>query len=233
MRHTPENAVAIKRDVANYQRQLSELNELISQRKQELTDIETQKTGLVAEQARANSKSIIDSIEESVLSFFKKKKREIKDITAQEKDLKSVIKKLQFHRAVLAAEIAEAPLPDNRLSQLDNAIKLMRENLSRILSQTDATEEELAHLIAVKENFENEVAVLAEDEEKLNLSLAEKQTEIDRIDAQREAILAELVKEKALQAQLSERNQDVAAMQYRLSEEYTEVFNRTPSRTNR
>jgi len=224
MKYAPENVVAIKRDIEKYQAKLVELNNFISQRNKEISEIE---------KTRQNSKSAIDAIEEGVLDFFNKKKKEIKDIVVQEKNLKEVIKKLQFHRAVLAAEIEEVPLPDNRLPQLDNAIKNMRQNLAGILNQVDETEGEVERLKTTKEEIEQIVSNLKEDEEKTQQSIQEKQEELDRIDNEREAILAELVKEKALEAQLRERNHDVATMQYRLSEEYKEVFKRTPSRTNK
>jgi chromosome segregation ATPase len=141
--------------------------------------------------------------------------------------------KLQFHRAVLAAEIQKAPLPDNRLPQLDNAIKNMRDNVSRMLNEADSTEEEIEKLKLIKEEFEQAIAALREDEIKTDARIIKKQEQLNRIDAEREVLLAELVKEKALEAQLKERNHDIATMQYRLSDEYQEVFKRTPSRTNK
>jgi chromosome segregation ATPase len=233
MKYTSENVVAIKRDVEQYQRQLIDLTNAISQRKLELIELEKQKENAVTEQVRNNSKSIIASIEESVLGFFNKKKKEIKTINDQEKNLKEVIKKLQFHRAVLASEIQQAPLPDNRLPEIDRLIKAMRKDLGRAVSQADAIEGEVEKLKTVKDQFEKIVSSLKEDEEKTKQSIAQKQAELDRIDSKREAVLAELVKEKALEAQLRERNHDVATMQYRLTEEYKEVYKRTPSRTNK
>lgn len=233
MKYSRENVVAVKRDLQRYQKELSQVLDAIKIAKQELVAIETQKQSAVAEQARENSKSVIASIEESVLSFFKKKKTEIRSMSTQEETLKKTIQKLQFHRAVLAAEINQAPLPDNRLPQLDSAIKNMRKNLSRVMSQADATEEELTQMKKAKDEFSEAILILKADQEKLTQSAKLKQAELDRIDAEREAVLAELVKDKALEAQLKERNQDMATMSYRLSEEYKEVFSRIPSRTNK
>lgn len=231
--YAPENAVAIKRDVKKAEAELRFIETTISQRKRELAEIESGIQGAVAEQARANSKEAIDAIEQSVLTHFNRRTKHLNQLQKSEEEIGEQIKNLQLTRALMKAELAEIPKKDARVPLIESSIKEMGEYLSQMISQADATEEELENMRTARNNFYAVIDSLQEEQAGMEETIKEKQAELDRIDEHRERVLAELVKEQTIAELLKEKNHDAAVMQYRLTQEYQAVFKKTPSRTNK
>lgn len=224
MKYVQATANTIRREVSRASKELKDTISQISLRKKELSSLDAE--------CEAN-RELARSLEDASAPVLRKIEKDASALKQKKDKLDSTIKKLEYHRAVLSAEIEQPPLASTTHTLVDSSIKFLQDELDRIVSQTAEKEGEKSKLEEAEKQFKESVQKLQLEEGELLSEITEQERQLKDIEEKKSRVLQQMVREQASLNELSKRKNDIAAMELRLTDEYQEVYKGTPSRTNK